>query len=266
MTAPTPAPWAPGELVPDPAAAPVGRMLLAQTRAELVLVLRNGEQVLLNLVIPLGLLVLLVLVPFVEVDGAATQGERADFFVPGLLALAVMSAAFTGQAIAVGFERQYGVLKRLGATALPRSVLLLAKTLAVLVVEVLQLGLLAALGLALGWSPRGSVLAAVLLIALGTAAFSGLGLLLGGTLRGLTSLAVANLLWLVLLVLGGVVFPLSAYGAAEPALELLPTAALSSGLREVLEAGAALPLRETLALLAWAVGGLALAARLFRWE
>ena len=258
--------WAPGELVPDPAAAPLPRMLLAQTRAELTLVLRNGEQVLLNLVIPLGLLVLLVLVPFVEVDGAGTRGERADFFVPGLLALAVMSAAFTGQAIAVGFERQYGVLKRLGATALPRSVLLLAKTLAVLVVEVLQLGALAAVGLALGWSPRGSVLAALLLVAVGTAAFSGLGLLLGGTLRGLTSLAVANLVWLVLLVLGGVVFPLSAFGAAEPALELLPTAALSSGLREVLEAGAGLPLRETFTLLAWAVGGLALAARLFRWE
>lgn len=258
--------WAPGELSPDPAAAPLPRMLLAQTRAELTLVLRNGEQVLLNLVIPLGLLVLLVLVPFVEVDGAATRGERADFFVPGLLALAVMSAAFTGQAIAVGFERQYGVLKRLGATALPRSVLLLAKTLAVLVVEVLQLGALAAVGVALGWSPRGSVLAALVLVALGTAAFSGLGLLLGGTLRGLTSLAVANLVWLVLLVLGGVVFPLSAFGAAEPVLELLPTAALSSGLREVLEAGAALPVRETLVLLAWAVGGLALAARLFRWE
>lgn len=258
--------WAPGELAPDPGAAPLSRMLRAQTRAELVLLLRNGEQLLLNLVIPLGLLVVLVAVPFVEVDGAQTRAERSDFFVPGLMALAVMSAAFTGQAIAVGFERQYGVLKRLGATPLPRSVLLLAKTLAVLLVELVQLALLAAVGLALGWSPRGSVVGFVVLVALGTAAFSGLGLLLGGTLRGLTSLAVANLLWLVLLVLGGVVFPLSAFGPAEGALGLLPTAALSGGLREVLQDGVALPGAETLVLAVWALGGLALAARLFRWE
>jgi ABC-2 type transport system permease protein len=241
-------------------------MLRAQTAAELKLVLRNGEQVLLSLVLPLGFLAVLVLVPFVTVEDAQTRGERADFFVPGILALAVMSAAFTGQAIAVGFERQYGVLKRLGATPLPRSVLLLAKTLAVLVVELLQLALIGALGLALGWTPRGSVVGVVLLVALGTAAFSGLGLLLGGTLRGLTSLAVANLLWFVLLLLGGVLFPLSAFGPAEGALALLPTAALSEGLRDVLQDGVGLPAREVLVLTAWAAGGLALASRLFRWE
>jgi len=235
-------------------------MLLAQTRAELTLVLRNGEQVLLSLVIPLGLLVLLVTVPFIEV-----QGGRADFFVPGVLALAVMSTAFTGQAIGVGFERQYGVLKRLGATPLPRAVLLAAKTLAVLAVEVLQVAAICLLGLALGWEPRGSVLPVVALVVLGTAAFSGLGLLLGGTLRGLTTLAAANLLWFVLLVLGGVLFPLSAFGGAEPVLSLLPTAALSTGLREALQDGS-LAVRETAALAVWAVVSLTAAAKLFRWE
>jgi len=133
-------------------------------------------------------------------------------------------------------------------------------------VELVQLALLAVVGLALGWSPRGSVLGFVVLVALGTAAFSGLGLLLGGTLRGLTSLAAANLLWLVLLVLGGMVFPLSAFGPAEDALRLLPTAALSGGLREVLQDGVALPGAEALVLAVWALAGLALAARLFRWE
>ncbi len=166
--------WAPGALAPRPGAAPLGRMLAAQTAAELKLVLRNGEQVLLSLVLPLGFLVVLVLVPFVTVDGASTRGERADFFVPGVLALAVMSTAFTGQAIGVGFERQYGVLKRLGGTALPRSVLLLAKTAAVLAVELLQLALLAAVGLAVGagWerfheSWRYADYAVVALVALG---------------------------------------------------------------------------------------------------
>lgn len=257
--------WTPGALAPRPQAAPVGRMLAAQTRAELTLVLRNAEQVLLSLVIPLGLLVLLVTVPFIGLDGAPDRAGRADFFVPGVLALAVMSTAFTGQAIGVGFERQYGVLKRLGATPLPRAVLLGAKTLAVLAVEVLQVAALSLVGLALGWDPRGPVLAALALVVLGTAAFSGLGLLLGGTLPGLTTLAAANLLWFVLLVLGGVLFPLSSLGGAAPVLSLLPTAALSTGLREVLQTGA-VPVRELLALAAWSLAALGAAARLFRWE
>jgi ABC-2 type transport system permease protein len=255
--------WAPGALAPRPGAASTARMLAAQSRAELTLLLRNGEQVLLTLVIPLGLLVVLTKVDFVTVPGG---GDRAGFFVPGVLALAVMSTAFTGQAIGVGFERQYGVLKRLGATPLPRAVLLGGKTLAVLAVELLQVALISVLGRLLGWHPHGSALVVLLLIALGTAAFSGLGLLLGGTLRGLTTLAAANLLWFVLLALGGVLYPLSKLGGAEPVLRLLPTAALSDGLRTVLRDGAALPFGDAAVLLAWAVVSLVAAARFFRWE
>ena len=251
--------WAPGALTPRPAAATRLRMLKAQTRAELTLTLRNGEQVLLTLVIPLGLLVVLTLVPFVTV-----AGPRVDFFVPGVLALAVMSSAFTGQAIATGFERQYGVLKRLGATPLSRPVLLSAKTLGVLVVELLQLVLIGAVGLMLGWEPHGSA-AVVVLVVLGTAAFSGLGLLLGGTLRGLTTLAAANLVWFVLLLLGGVVFPLSQYGGAEGLLQLLPTAALSDGLRQLLQHGH-LVVRDVVTLAGWAAVSLVAAAKAFRWE
>jgi len=236
-------------------------MLASQTRAELVLALRNGEQVLLTLVIPLGLLVVLTLVPFVGV-----QGRRVDFFVPGVLALAIMSAAFTGQAIATGFERQYGVLKRLGATPLPRSVLLGAKTLGVLAVELLQLVAIGLVGLLLGWHPHGSAAAVVLLVVLATAAFSGLGLLLGGILRGLTTLAAANLVWFVLLLLGGVVFPLSQFGGAAAVLQVLPTAALSDGLRAVLQAGAPVPVQDALALTVCAVLALVAASRTFRWE
>ncbi|MCU1593630.1 MAG: putative integral rane transport protein [Frankiales bacterium] len=234
-------------------------MLRAQTRAELTLTLRNSEQVLLTLVIPLGLLVVLTLVPFI-----AVTGRRADFFVPGILALAIMSSAFTGQAIATGFERQYGVLKRLGATPLPRWVLLLAKTLGVLAVELLQLVLICVVGLALGWHPHGTP-TVVAFVVLGTAAFSGLGLLLGGTLSGLTTLAAANLVWFVLLLLGGVVFPLTEFGGAADLLRLLPTAALSNGLRQLLQHGVTSG-RDLLALAVWAVVALTAAARAFRWE
>jgi ABC-2 type transport system permease protein len=235
-------------------------MLAAQTRAELTLALRNGEQVLLTLIIPLGLLVVLTMLSFVSVPG-----RRVDFFVPGVLSLAIMSSAFTGQAIATGFERQYGVLKRLGATPLPRSVLLAAKTLGVLLVELLQLVLLGTVGYLLGWEPHGNVLGVLALVALGTAAFSGLGLLLGGTLRGLTTLAAANLIWFVLLLLGGVVFPLTQYGAAADVLRLLPTAALSHGLRELLQRGAT-DAQDLLVLAVWSVVALAAATKAFRWE
>ena len=255
--------WAPGSLAPRPGAAPLGAVLRAQYRTELTLLLRNGEQVLLSLVLPVGLLVVLATLDVVEVtrEGVA----RVDFFTPGLIALAVMSTAFTGQAIAVGFERQYGVLKRLGATPLPRAALLLAKTASVLTVEVLQLLLLGGVAYALGWDPQGNVLTVLLLVVAGTAAFSGLGLLLGGTLRGLTCLAVANLAWLLLLVLGGIVFDLDQFGPAEPVLRLLPSAALSDGLRSSLVDGA-FPAADLLTLVVWAAVALVAAARAFRWE
>jgi ABC-2 type transport system permease protein len=222
--------------------------------------LRNGEQLLLTMVIPLGLLVVLS-----KVDVINVTGRRPDFFVPGILALAVMSTAFTGQAIGTGFDRQYGVLKRLGATPLPRSTLLLAKTAAVLCVEVLQVALICGIGLLVGWDPAGNVPGALLFLVLGTAAFSGLGLLLGGTLRGLTTLAVANLLWFVLLGLGGVLYPLSELGGAADVVRYLPTAALADGLRSLLQDGAFV-VRDAVTLVVWAVVGLAAASRLFRWE
>ncbi|MCW2622846.1 MAG: type transporter [Frankiales bacterium] len=255
--------WETGSLAPRPGLAPRWSMLRAQTRTELLLILRNGEQVLLSLILPTGLLVVLSVLDVVTLDDPSVA--RVDFFTPGVLALAVMSAAFTGQAIATGFERQYGVLKRLGATPLPRSTLLLAKTLSVLGVELLQLLLIGAVAYALGWEPQGSIPAVLLVLVVGTAAFSGMGLLLGGTLRGLTCLAVANVVWLLLFVLGGVMFGLEKFGAAQTVLQWLPTAALSHGLRQTLLHGH-LDATDLLTLLAWAIVSLGAASRLFRWE
>jgi len=254
---------------PRPGAAPVGRMLLAQTALETRMLLRNGEQLLLTVIIPTVLLVLFSAVDIVAVDG---PGKRVDFLAPGLLALAVMSTAFTGQAIATGFERRYGVLKRLGATPLPRWALLTAKTGCVLVTEALQVLLLSAIALALGWSPHGLVtpggaLAVAALLILGTAAFSGLGLLMAGTLRAEATLAGANLVFILLLLAGGVIVPLSKFpSAVQSVLELLPISALSDGLRDLLQHGAGVPWSDLGILAAWAVLGLTAAARWFRWE
>ena len=247
---------------PAPGAAPTARMLRAQTTMELRLLLRNGEQVALTLIVPL-LLEFFFNLPLLYSVGP----RRIDFVVPSILALSVMSAAFTGLAIGTGFERKYAVLKRLGATALPRSVLLGAKTLAVLGLEIIQAVLICGFGAALGWRPHGDPVFVVVLLTIGTLAFGGLGLLLAGTLRAEVTLAGANLAWLILLFGGGIAIPLTKFpGSVSAVLQYLPSAALSQGLHQVLQDGAVLPLRATLTLLVWAGLALPAAARWFRWE
>ncbi|WP_461009306.1 ABC transporter permease [Streptomyces capparidis] len=238
-------------------------MIRAQAALETRLLLRNGEQLLLTVIIPTVLLVLFSAVDIVDTG----PGERVDFLAPGLLALAVMSTAFTGQAIATGFERRYGVLKRLGASPLPRWGLMAAKTASVLVVEALQVALLVVIALALGWSPHGSPLAVAGLLVLGTAAFSGLGLLMAGTLRAEATLAAANLVFVLLLLAGGVLVPVDKFPeGVRPVLEALPITALAEGLREVLRDGAGMPWGHLGVLAVWAVAGIAAAGRFFRWE
>jgi ABC-2 type transport system permease protein len=251
---------------PAPGAAPLRRMVGAQAALELRTLARNGEQLLLTLIIPVLLLVAFGHAALVSVG----PGSRIDFVMPGILALAVLSTAFTSLAIGTGFERRYGVLKRLGASPLSRQGLIGAKTLTVLAVEAIQAVIILSVGALLGWTPHASgaaVLWVPLLLVAGTAAFSGLAMLMAGTLRAEATLAAANLLYLVMLGLGGVLFPLTKFPAgARPVLRLLPAGALSDGLRSVLAHAAGLPVRDLLVLCAWAVAGIALAARTFRWE
>lgn len=257
MTAPT-------TYAPAPGAAPLPRMVLTQAGLELRMMLRNGEQLLLTIVIPL--LVLGVLAG-VEAMDLGNRGERVDFLTPGVLALAVISTSFTGLAISTGFERRYGALKRLGASPLPRWGLLAGKTLAVLAVEALQVALICGLGLALGWDPDGSALVALPLLLAGTAAFCALGLLMAGTLRAEATLAGANLVYVLLLVTGGIAVPLDRFpSGVRPVLELLPAGALAEGLRDVLRDGAGLPWAALGVLVAWAGVVSAAAAATFRWE
>lgn len=251
---------------PAPGAAPFAQQVRAQVAMETRLLLRNGEQLLLAVVIPVLALVGGVLAARrLGLDLAA--GERAvDVLTPGVLALAVMSTAFTSLAITTGFERRYGVLKRLGATPLPRSGLLAGKIGALLLVELLQGVLIGAVGMVLGWRPDAVGFVLLLPVALvGTAAFASLGLLLAGTLRAEATLAAANLVYLLLLAGGAVVLPRSSYGGFGDLLGVLPSAALGDACRTAFLDGrlAVVPL---LVLAAWAVAGTVLASRWFRWE
>ncbi|HJY25841.1 MAG TPA: ABC transporter permease [Actinomycetes bacterium] len=240
-------------------------MVRTQAAVELRALRRNGEQLLLVLIIPVGLLVLGSTVPLFDVG----RGERVDFLLPGVIGLAVMSTSFVGLAIATGFERRYGVLKRLGASPLPRSGLLAGKALAILVIEVLQILVLVLVALALGWtattSVRGWAYAALLVVA-ATVAFAALGLLMAGLLRAEATLAAANLVYLLFLVGGGVVVPLDRLPeVVRPVLEALPLAALTNGLRMALEQGT-LPLAELAILATWAALLGAITSRTFRFS
>ena len=244
-------------------AAPARRRVMAQTRFETGTLLRNGEQLLVALVLPAMALVGLAL----SQSPSLGPGRRIDLAVPGVLALAVISTAFTGQAISTGFDRRYGVLRLLGVSPLGRSGLLVAKALAVLTIELMQGLVIGGLGLALGWRPQWiGLLSGALLALVGTWTFVALALLLAGTLRAEGVLALANLIWVALLGLGGVIVPRTEMPSGlSHVAALLPSGALGDGLREAFIHGrpAGIPL---LVLVVWGALATVLASRTFRWS
>jgi ABC-2 type transport system permease protein len=254
------------DFTPNPGGAPFLRQVRAQATMEAKLMLRNGEQLLLAIVIPL-----IVLVGIVEAAKHLTlhiSHRPVDEFTPGVLALAIMSTAFTSLAIATGFERRYGVIKRLGASPLSRTGLLLGKVTALVLVELLQIVVVGVVGLILGWSPQTCFAAfagSILTIVLATAAFGSLGLFVAGVLRAEATLAAANLIYLLLMAGGAVVLPTSSYGAFGHVAKWLPSGALGNGMRDALINGH-IDWASLLVLACWAALGATLTARTFKWE
>jgi ABC-2 type transport system permease protein len=236
-------------------------MLATHARTEMLLTLRNGEQILLTLLIPLAAMIGLTLMTVISIPE-----PRIDSVAPRVFALAVMSSAFTGQAIALGFDRRYGVLKRLAATALPGWLLVAGRVLAGLAVVAIQLVVLGVAAAMLGWSPSAVGLAwAVPLVILGTLSFGALGVLLGGALKAEVVLALANIVWFVLMFGGGIVIPAGSMpGAMADIVALLPSAALADGLRMALVDGVP-PAWSVFAVLGvWGAGAGLLATRTTR--
>jgi ABC-2 type transport system permease protein len=241
----------------------------AMTAMELRLVLRRGENLFATIVIPT-----LVLVLFSSISILPTgPGRPVDFLLPGAIALGIIATSLVSLGITTAYDRSYGVLKRLGGSPLSRAELVLARLLAVLLVEVVQIGLLVGTAtLVLGWtggSSGGSGPLFVVAVLVGTIAFAGLGLLLAGTLRAETVLAVANILFLGFLVVGGIIVPIDRLpGPLAAIAAALPAAPLAELLRDALGSGAAgADLVTPLGVLSvWALGAIGLAAATFRWE
>lgn len=242
------------DFTPAATAAPRVKQIWSHGRTEASLIVRNGEQAILSLVIPIGLLVLGRF--FIDTLGSF------EVTVTSVFALAIWSTCFTSLAIATGFERRYNVLERLAATPLGTSGIGLGKAVGVALITVGQLAILGVVALGLGWRPAFDLLhltVALIATVLAMGCFSGLALALAGTARPEVTLAVANLIYLVGLVAGGVMLPVASYpGWAQPVVSVLPTAALGEALRY----GSPLSL---LVLLIWCPLALWLARRVFRW-
>lgn len=235
----------------------------AQTRTEILLTLRRGENVLITLIVPVVLLVFFASLGIVPANATAIA-----FLLPGMLALAIISTGMVSLGIATAYERHYRVLKRLGGTPLPRGGLIAAKALSVLLIEVVQVLLLGLIAIVVyGWRPGPSAVAGVGVLLLGTAAFTGIGLAMAGGLRAEATLAGANGLYLVFLLLGDIVLPISRLPTPLRILaRALPAAALSRSLRGIIGTGTGTVWQDLLLLAAWAVVALVVATRAFRWE
>jgi len=251
--------------------APSAKSVAALARMELRLALRRGENLLVMIVIPVAVLAFF---SNLGIGPLGTGPDAVAALLPGTVAIAIIATSLVNLGIATGYERSYGVLKRLGGAPIERWVAIAAKILAVLVIEVGQvILLLVAAAAVLGWeAPSNDVARRAVLLAtgvgLGTLAFASLGLLLAGSLRAEATLALANALFLAFLMLGGTILPLD--HLPEPLATLgwlLPSAALTDVLHSALAASAGGELvRPIVVLLAWGAAGSALAARTFRWE
>lgn len=242
-------------------AAPSSTRILAQARFEAEILLRNGEQLLVSLVLPAMAMVALVASPY-----PALPEPRISLVVPGVLALAIVSTAFTGQAIQTAFDRRYGVLRFLATTPVGTDGLLAGKAVAVGAVALVQLVVLGTLGLGLGWRPDllGLALSPITAV-LGVWVFVALALLLAGALRAEAVLAVANLVWVLLAGVGGLLLPGDTIGGLDAIVRWLPSGALGDAFRDGLT-GSGVPLLPWAVLILWgAVLSLAV-VRTFRWR
>ena len=245
-------------------AAPLVRQILTQTQFELLLTLRRGENILITLIVPVMLLIFFASLNIVP----AVSGRAVNFLLPGILALAVMAAGMVNLGIATAYERYYGVLKRLGASPLSRSGLIIAKVISILLLEVVQVLLLVGVAVVFyGWQPTGSPVLALLALLLGTVTFAAFGLAMAGALRAEITLAGANALFLLFVLLGGGILPLSHLPTPVAAIaQFLPAAALTQALQATMSNGAAFPGFALLVLAGWTVVLLIVAIRTFLWE
>lgn len=248
----------PATFAPAPERASTATMALAQGRIEALLMLRHGEQQLLSIVIPVAMLFISATMPILG------ESVSMDEIVPMILAIAVTSSGFTGQAISLAFDRRYGALKRTGASGVPARIIILGKILGVLVMVLAQVVIITVVAAVLGWTTGlVGVVCGFLTLIVGVACFTSLGLLMGGTLTSELVLGLANLIWIILV--GVVGFVLYSQGLVDAGWwNFIPSVALASGFTDAFSG--TIPVLQLLILCLWAGTASAAALKWFRFE
>jgi ABC-2 type transport system permease protein len=238
------------------------RAAFAHAGWELRLTLRNGEQLLLTLIIPIVLLIAMCVTSFIPtIDGLS----RVASAYPVVCTVSVIATCFTSLAIGTGFERRSGALTFLATTPLGRQGLVVGKIISTVLLAAISIALVTIVALALGWRASVHTAWALPVLLLAGIAFASWALFIASAFRAEAVLAIANALFLVLILLGGVIIPTASMPAGG-FIALLPSAALASSLHDILGLGS-IPEPSTLIVLAaWAVVGFTLARSRFRWQ
>jgi ABC-type multidrug transport system permease subunit len=211
--------------------------------------------------------------PIATQDRAVTEaGSRyIDFLIPGLIGMNLMGSSMWGVGYNLVVARKRKLLRRYAVTPMRRSHFLLSYFLSRSLFLSLELALLVSFGvLVFGTVISGSVLAFIVAAVLGSAAFAGISLIIGGRLDNTeTANGWMNFVQLPMYVLSGAFFPYQQFPDwMHPFIEALPLTALNNALRAVYNEGAGMVQiwPESLVLVAWGAAGFLIALRTFRWQ
>src|ERR1051325_1467816 len=193
-----------------------------------------------------------------------------DFLMPGLIGTNIMGGGLFGVGFVLVDMRVRKLFKRLMATPMRHSDLLLSLMIARLLFLLPEMTSLLIVGhFAFDVPIKGSLFALAVVILTGAAAFSGLGLLLGcRTEKTETASGLINLVMLPQYILSGVFFASKNFGPAmQPFIQALPLTQLNDALREIMQGKTLLDVWWRLAILsAYAAVSFALALKWFKWR
>ena len=245
-----------------------------QTRYDLRSFKRNRQARFTTLVFPILLLIVLVSVGGgnrTVLDHGA-QIRLSTYYVPGIIALAIVASCFASLVVTVVNQRESGVLKRRRATPVPAWVLLAGQTLTAIAVSLGVGALLLVIGTQrydVAITPP-ALPGLIVFTVLGCAAFCCIGYAVSTFINSVSAVQpVVQLMLLPLYLISGVLVPASKLPRVfDDVATVLPLEHVSGGLRAALGAhgnGLGLRLSDLAVLLAWTAAALVIALRRFSW-
>ena len=211
--------------------------------------------------------------PFISVQQKSVQSHQLryiDFLLPGVLGMTLMFIGVQG-GLPIIQQRQAHIIKRLGSTPLPRSMLVLGDVVFRIIVVLLSAALIILVGrLVFNVRMVGNWLSLCGIVLLGSLVLVNLGYVIAAFVKTQESaMPIVQIVDLPMMILSGTFFPIGSMPAfIEPLVKILPLTYLNDALRQIMVAGTPLYSMTTdiAVLAAWAVVTLAVTIRFFRWD